>query len=218
MDARMEHLTTTEAAIAAGVSIPQINRMIDENILPEDLYDTSPIRTFRTDACLLIAFYFKTANWLTANARLETIRNARTRCSTWDEWKDCTVGDRNLTIRFSDLWKEVDGRLRRLSEARQTGRRRSRNSEWDAGHTGYAGSGARRRRSGRFGNSDGANPQVLSEPQRFAGRARLDLRQGRSAAWPATAAFHSRRDQNFGHEDAASQLLARSVRSAEIPD
>jgi uncharacterized protein (DUF433 family) len=29
------------------------------------------------------------------------------------------VGDRNLTIRFSDLWKEVDGRLRRLSEARQ---------------------------------------------------------------------------------------------------
>jgi uncharacterized protein (DUF433 family) len=119
MDALMEHLTTTEAAVAAGVSVLQINRMIDESILPEDLYDTSPIRTFRTDACLLIAFYFKTANWLTANARLETIRNARTRCSSWDEWRDCTVGDRNLTIRFSDLWKEVDGRLRRLSEARQ---------------------------------------------------------------------------------------------------
>lgn len=119
MDARMEHLTTTEAAIAAGVSVPQINRMIDEKILPEDLYDTTPIRTFRTDACLLIAFYFETANWLTANARLETIRNARTRCSTWNEWKDCTVGDHNLTIRFSDLWKVVDGRLRRLSQARQ---------------------------------------------------------------------------------------------------
>ena len=73
MDARMEHLTTTEAAIAAGVSIPQINRMIDEKILPEDLYYTTPIRTFRSDACLLIAFYFETANWLTANARLETI-------------------------------------------------------------------------------------------------------------------------------------------------
>jgi uncharacterized protein (DUF433 family) len=119
MDARMEHLTTTEAAIAAGVSIPQINRMIDEKILPEDLYDTTPIRTFRSDACLLIAFYFETANWLTANARLETIRNARIRCSTWNEWKDCTVGDHNLTIRFSDLWKEVDGRLRSLTEARQ---------------------------------------------------------------------------------------------------
>ena len=74
MDVRMEHLTTTEAAIAAGVSIPQINRMIDEKILPEDLYDTTPIRTFRSDACLLIAFYFETANWLTANARLETIQ------------------------------------------------------------------------------------------------------------------------------------------------
>lgn len=119
MDARMEHLTTAEAAVAAGVSVLQINRMIDESILPEDLYDTSPIRTFRTDACLLIAFYFKTANWLTANARLETIRNARTRCLTWDAWRDCTVGDHNLTIRFSDLWMDVDGRLRRLSEARQ---------------------------------------------------------------------------------------------------
>jgi uncharacterized protein (DUF433 family) len=40
------------------------------------------------------------------------------RCSTWNEWKNCTVGDHYLTIRFSDLWKEVDGRLRRLSEAR----------------------------------------------------------------------------------------------------
>lgn len=119
VEARMEQLTTTEAAVAAGVSVPQINRIIDEKILPEDLYSTSPIRTFRTDACLLIAFYFETADWLTATARLETIRNARAHCSTWDEWKDCTVGDHFLTIRFSDLWKEVDGRLRILSEARE---------------------------------------------------------------------------------------------------
>ena len=209
MDARMEHLTTTEAAIAAGVSIPQINRMIDEKILPEDLYDTTPIRTFRSDACLLIAFYFETANWLTANARLETIRNARIRCSTWNEWKDCTVGDHNLTIRFSDLWKEVDGRLRRLSEARQmvvedpeilSGTPVIRGTRVPV-HDVAAQVGC--------GSSDGANSQILSEPQRFAGRARLDLRQGRSAAWPATAAFHSRRDQNFSHEDAASQLLAQ---------
>ena len=73
----MERLTTTEAAVAAGVSVPQINRVIDEKILPEDLYSTSPTRSFRTDAALLIAFYFETADWLTTNARLETIRNAR---------------------------------------------------------------------------------------------------------------------------------------------
>lgn len=114
-----DRLTTTEAAVAAGVSVPQINRIIDEKILPEDLYSTSPTRTLRTDAALLIAFYFETADWLTTNARLETIRNARAHCSTWDEWKDCTVGDHYLTIRFSDLWKAVDERLHKLSEARK---------------------------------------------------------------------------------------------------
>ncbi|HEV2133183.1 MAG TPA: DUF433 domain-containing protein [Terracidiphilus sp.] len=118
MEAMLERLTTTEAAVAAGVSVPQINRIIDEKILPEDLYSTSAPRTFRTDAALLIAFYFETANWLTPNARLEAIRDARKRCATWDEWRDCTLGEQYLTIRFSDLWKEVDGRLRRLSEAR----------------------------------------------------------------------------------------------------
>ena len=30
MEAIMEHLTTTEAAVAAGVSLPQVNRVIDE--------------------------------------------------------------------------------------------------------------------------------------------------------------------------------------------
>lgn len=118
MEALMERLTTTEAAVAAGVSVPQINRIIDEKILPEDLYSTSPTRTFRTDAALLIAFYFETADLLTTNARLEAIRSAKMRCSSWNEWKDCTVRDHHLTIRFSDLWKEVDERLRRLSEAR----------------------------------------------------------------------------------------------------
>lgn len=119
MEEVMERLTTTEAAVAAGVSVPQINRIIDEKILPEDLYSTTPTRSFRTDAALLIAFYFETADWLTTNARLETIRSARTHCSTWDEWKDCTVGDHYLTIRFSDLWRAVDERLHRLSEARE---------------------------------------------------------------------------------------------------
>jgi uncharacterized protein (DUF433 family) len=118
MEAIMERLTTTEAAVAAGVSVPQINRIIDEKILPEDLYSTSPTRSFRTDAALLIAFYFETADWLTTNARLETIRNARAHCSTWEEWRDCTIRDHYLTIRFSDLWKAVDERLHRLTEAR----------------------------------------------------------------------------------------------------
>jgi hypothetical protein len=77
----MDHPTTTEAAVAAGVSLPQINRVIDEKILPDDCYSTSPTRTVRTDACLLIAFYFETVDWLTASARLKTIRNAVARAN-----------------------------------------------------------------------------------------------------------------------------------------
>ena len=63
----MERLTTSEAAVAAGVSVPQIHRIIDEKILPEDLYSTAQMRTFRTEACVLIAFYFETADSLTAS-------------------------------------------------------------------------------------------------------------------------------------------------------
>ena len=62
MDSLMDNLTTTEAAVAAGVSLPQINRVIDDRILPDDWCSTSPIRTVRTEACLLISFYFETAD------------------------------------------------------------------------------------------------------------------------------------------------------------
>ena len=117
MEAIMEHLTTTEAAVAAGVSLPQVNRVIDERILPDDWYSTSPTRTVRTDACLLISFYFETADWLTASARLQTIRNAVAHGHTWEQWKTYAVDDHFLTVRFADLWKSVNGRLQKLAAA-----------------------------------------------------------------------------------------------------
>jgi uncharacterized protein (DUF433 family) len=119
MEALMERLTTSEAAVAAGVSVPQIHRIIDEKILPEDLYSTAQMRTFRTDACILIAFYFETADSLTAQARLRTIRNAMVHCGSWDQWQDCIVEDHSITIRFSDIWKGVEERLRQLMRARE---------------------------------------------------------------------------------------------------
>lgn len=119
MDQLMENLTTTEAAVAAGVSLPQINRVIDDRILPDHWYSTSPVRTFRTDACLFIAFYYETADWLTASARLQTIRDAAVQRSTWRQWKDFVVADHFLTVRFDDLWKSVDDRLRRLANAEE---------------------------------------------------------------------------------------------------
>lgn len=119
MEALMERLTTSEAAVAAGVSVPQIHRIIDEKILPEDLYSTAQMRTFRTDACILIAFYFETAEWLTAPARLRTIRNALAHCGSWDQWRDCIVEDHSITVSFSDIWKGVEERLSQLRRAHE---------------------------------------------------------------------------------------------------
>jgi uncharacterized protein (DUF433 family) len=117
MDSLMDNLTTTEAAVAAGVSLPQINRVIDDRILPDDWYSTSPTRTVRTDACLLISFYFETADLLTAGARLQTIRNAVVHGHTWEQWKNYSSEGQFLTVRFADLWQKVDRRLRTLMAA-----------------------------------------------------------------------------------------------------
>jgi len=119
MEALMERLTTSEAAVAAGVSVPQIHRIIDEKILPEDLYSTAQMRTFRTDACILIAFYFETAESLTAQARLRTIRDALAHCGSWEQWRDCIVEDHSITVRFSDIWKGVEERLHQLKRAHE---------------------------------------------------------------------------------------------------
>ena len=119
METQMERLTTSEAAVAAGVSIPQIHRIIDERILPEDLYSTTQMRTFRTDACVLIAFYFETAELLTAQARHRAIRNVLSHCSGWNGWKDCVFQDHSVTVRFDGIWTGVAERLHKLEEARE---------------------------------------------------------------------------------------------------
>ena len=76
MGAQIENLTTNEAAIAAGVTVAKINRMIDKRILPKKLYKTSRNRTVRKDACLWIAFYFETEEVLTSAARVKAMRGA----------------------------------------------------------------------------------------------------------------------------------------------
>ena len=59
MAAIIENLTTNEAAIAAGVTVAKINRMIDKRILPKKLYKTSHNRTVRKDACLSDRLLFR---------------------------------------------------------------------------------------------------------------------------------------------------------------
>ena len=118
MEAAIENLTTSEAAIAAGVTVAKINRMIDKRILPKMLYKASQNRTVRKDACLWIAFYFETEDMLTSGARVKAMRNALAHNHSWDELRQCKFEEsRTVQVLLSSIWDDVERRLSQLREA-----------------------------------------------------------------------------------------------------
>jgi uncharacterized protein (DUF433 family) len=112
----IDNLTPAEAAVVAGVSIRDVHRVIDEHILPESLYDVHEARSFRSDACVFIAFYFETASRLTSEERQRAISMASRHSSGSKSTK--VVRDGFLTIDFAPFWTSVDNRLQRLNAAR----------------------------------------------------------------------------------------------------
>jgi uncharacterized protein (DUF433 family) len=120
MGAQIENLTTNEAAIAAGVTVAKINRMIDKQILPKKLYKTSRNRTVREDACLWIAFYFETEEVLTSAARVKAMRGALAHNHSWRELRHCKFEEsRTVQVLMSSIWEDVDRRLSQLKDAQQ---------------------------------------------------------------------------------------------------
>lgn len=120
MEAAIENLTTSEAAIAAGVTVAKINRMIDKRILPKMLYKASQSRTVRKDACLWIAFYFETEDVLTSGARVKAMRNAMAHNHSWTELRHCKFEEsRTVQVLLSSIWDDVDRRLSELRKAQE---------------------------------------------------------------------------------------------------
>lgn len=120
MEALIENLTTNEAAIAAGVTVAKINRMIDKRILPKKLYKTSLNRTLRKDACLWIAFYFETEEVLTSAARVKAMRGALAHNHSWTELRHCKFEEsRTVQVLLSSIWEDVDRRLSQLKDAQE---------------------------------------------------------------------------------------------------
>lgn len=122
-------LTPTEAAVVASVTVRDVNRVIDEKILPDEMYVVAGDRTrrFFVDSCVLIAFYFKAADRLTAEERIKTIADAsadlpsslpkeRSRSSAW--WKKWIVTEDFLTIDLAPFVRNVQEQFARLQEAR----------------------------------------------------------------------------------------------------
>lgn len=116
MNAAIDTLTPAEAAVVAGVSMRDVHRVIDEHILPESLYDVRAARSFRSDACVFIAFYFEAADRLTSEERQRVIALASPHSSGKKFTK--IVHDGFLTIDFAPFWRSVDKRLQRLNAAR----------------------------------------------------------------------------------------------------
>jgi len=117
MKAGTDTLTPAEAAIVAGVSVRDVHRVIDEHILPEGLYDIREARSFRSHACVFIAFYFEAATRLTSEERQHAIALASQPFSGKKSFKK-VIRDGFLTIDFAQFWTSVDERLQRLNAAR----------------------------------------------------------------------------------------------------
>jgi uncharacterized protein (DUF433 family) len=117
MTAATEILTPTEAAIVSGVSVRDVHRVIDEHILPESFYDTQDARSFKSHACVFIAFYFGAADRLTSEERQRAITLASRNPSDVKS-RTRTIQDEFLTIDLAPFWKGVDERMVRLNAAR----------------------------------------------------------------------------------------------------
>ena len=132
MSAEFESLTLPEAAVIAGVTLRDVNRVIDEKILPERFYTLKGRRRVRAAACPLIGFYVRAADALTAEERSILIRRLSDRIggellrkpvTGWSEnWRpaDWIVEDRFLTVSFWEFATDTQERHAKLSEARKT--------------------------------------------------------------------------------------------------
>jgi uncharacterized protein (DUF433 family) len=117
MNAPIGTLTPSEAAVVAGVSVRDVHRVIDEHILPDSLYDTRDARSFKSQACVFIAFYFGAADRLTSEERQRTIVLAIRHLRDWTTSAK-VVKDGFLAVDFAPFWNSVDERLVRLNAAR----------------------------------------------------------------------------------------------------
>lgn len=126
MPAVAEMLKASEAAVVSRVSLRDVNRVIDEHILPDAFVSLDNGRYVLAGACPLIAFYFESAKRLTSEERLSAIRTAeprltRSRALPWAALlrEDWTVRDDFLTIDLLPFMKGASERLNDLAAARE---------------------------------------------------------------------------------------------------
>ncbi len=118
MNTELGLLTPSEAAVVAGVSVRDVNRAIDEGILPKRFYTSVGGRRVRATGCTYVRFYFHAAKALTADERSHVIRSLSERrvASEADAW---TVRDGFLTVNLQEFATDTEDRHSKLAEARE---------------------------------------------------------------------------------------------------
>lgn len=116
MNAAMDTLTPSEAAVVCRVTVRDVHRVIDERILPASFYKAAQARSFTSQACVFISFYFRSADRLTSEERQRTILLASSLPQGSRSKK--VVQDEFLTIDLGPFWKDVEDGLKRLKAAR----------------------------------------------------------------------------------------------------
>lgn len=125
MAAVVDMLKPTEAAVVAHVALRDVNRAIDEHILPQDFVSVDDGRRVTAAACTLISFYFDSARHLTSEERLFAIREVGSRLHKFRSLalsslleKDWTVRDDFLTIDLAPFVRRTKERMDHLAAAR----------------------------------------------------------------------------------------------------
>lgn len=126
MVADAERLKPTEAAVVAHVALREVNRVIDESILPAGLVLRNDGRLVLAIACPLIAFYYESASRLTADERLSVMRAGEARLRRFPSLahaarprEDWVVRDAFLAVDLRDFVVGASERLDRLVAARK---------------------------------------------------------------------------------------------------
>lgn len=119
-------LKPTEAAIVAGVSLRDVNRTIDEGILPPDFVDNEDGRRVAPAACLLIAFFVSSKSRLSAKERRFVLNavSARLRKGNVHNFpspanEDWTVKHEFLAVDLMPFIRAIGERWERLSAAEE---------------------------------------------------------------------------------------------------
>ncbi len=131
MPPEIELLTPPEAAVVAGVTVRDVNRVIDEKIIPERFYTLEGGRRIHVTACPLVGFYFHAAKVITSEERGLLIRRLSERISPemarrpiahWRKsWRpaDWTINDGFLTVSLWEFATSAEDLHAKLAEARE---------------------------------------------------------------------------------------------------